>query len=225
MALGSDLRGKLGFLAPRSVEREIGGVRWTFYAVRVPMVAELLSLSGPIATAVSTLFSNDNASRALKTKQNEVITSDGNRQVITENERPSVSLEMVKHQEEQKKEAIATLTSTLLGPASQDILARFVMDSLRSDFKASPSKDDINEFWNGLDLDVIFQFVAGALEANAQVIRPFLAKAGLNLRAEAMSALREKVGLPGSQPSPTSLSESVTTLPISAEPSSSSSPS
>jgi hypothetical protein len=223
MALSPETIGRLGFLAPRSIEREIGNVKWRFYAVRVPMVAELLTLSGPVATSLTTLFGGGKELRPLKSKQQDIITRDGDRQTVVDSEQAAASLEAMKYRDDAQRTAVTTLVDTLVGPKSQNILARFVMDSLRGDFPATPTQKDIDDFWNQLDLDVIFQFVAGALEANAQVIRPFLAKAGLNLQSEALSVLRAKVApvlnLP---PRPPAVPESATTLPTSDEPSSSS---
>ena len=223
MPLSPVTEGKLGFLAPKSIERDINGSKWRFFAVRVPMVAELLSLSGPVAAALATLFSTGKDLRAIKSKEVTIRTPEGATQTTTEQESPAAPLDVVKHREAATQDAIRGLIDTLVGEKSQNILARFVMDSLRQDFVARPDQAEIDAFWNRLDLDVIAQMIAGALEANAQVIRPFLAKAGLNLRGEALDALRDRL-VPGLK-LVKAQSESATMPTTSVEPSSSSSPS
>jgi len=110
----------------------------------------------------------------------------------------------------------------LTGKDSTNILARFVCDSMRDEFPQGAVIQDVLEFWNGLDIDYAMLLIAGALEANAAVIRPFLGKAGLNLRAEATDALREKLGsVIAFKPQPPP-SVPATTPSTSAEPSSSS---
>jgi hypothetical protein len=191
VALSASLTGKLGFLAPKSIERDINGAKFKFYAVRVPMVAELLALSGPIATAVSTIFASDNTSRAVKQESTTIKLPEGGEQVIVKSDSPQTPLDVIQYHDNERRAAMERLVSTIVGKDSRNLLARFIADSMRDENIAA---GDVETFWNALDIDVAMQFLAGALEANATVIRPFLGKAALNLRGEALLAtVREKV--------------------------------
>lgn len=221
MSLSASLTGKLGYLAPRSIERNIKGQTFKFFAVRVPMVAELLALSGPIAQAFTTIFSGDRSLRAIKQKENRVVDpGSGANQTVTESESPALPLETLKYRDAQQKEAISSVIETLVGPKSRNLLGRFVADSMREEFPQGPLEQDVAEFFARLDIGFAIEFLQGALEANAHVIRPFLARAGLNLRGEALDALRDRLApvlaLKSSSPQPAS----ETTPSTSAEPSS-----
>jgi hypothetical protein len=223
VALSASLTGKLGFFRAKFIEKDLAGTKIKFYAVRVPMVAELLAMSGPLATALTSLFSSDRGYRAVKQKENRVVDGNNNAtQVVSESESPALPLETIKYQEQQKREAVTTLIDVLTGKDSNNILARFVCDSMRDEFPQGAVIQDVLEFWNGLDIDYAMLLVAGALEANAAVIRPFLGKAGLNLRAEAASALSDKLGSLLALKQPASPPVPATTPSISSEPSSSS---
>lgn len=222
MSLSASLTGKLGYFAPKFIEKDINGAKIRFYAVRVPMVAELLAMSGPLAGALTTLFSSDKNLRAIKSKEKRIVDGANNAsQTDSESESPAIPLETLKYREEQQKQAVQTLVSVLTGKDSNNILARFVADSMREEFPNGAVIQDVLDFWNRLDIDFVMMFVAGALEANAAVIRPFLGKVGLSLRAEATEAVREKLGsmLALKQPSQP---EPATTVSTSSEPSSSS---
>jgi len=223
VSLSASLTGKLGFFRPKFIEREINGTKLKFYAVRVPMVAELLALSGPLAGAITSLFQSDRSYRSSKSKENRLVDpSTGANQTVTEISSDALSLDAIKYQESQRREAMETIVGVLSGKDSNNLLARFVCDSMRDEFPQGAVIQDVLEFWNALDIDYAMLLIAGALEANAAVIRPFLGKAGLNLRAEATDALKEKLGsVLALKPLPAP-SAPATTPSISAEPSSSS---
>jgi hypothetical protein len=196
VALSNALKDKLGFLGKKSVEKDIGGSKFRFYACRVPMIAELLACSGPIAEAITTLFTGMKEARSARSISKTIKDpTSGAEQITVDNDLPAATIEMLKFQDDRRAGAIKQLAETFAAKGSDSLLARFVVDSMREDFGPGTEDKDIEAFWNQLDVDSVFQFFAGALEANAEVIRPFLKKVGLNLQAETLVAdLAAKVG-------------------------------
>lgn len=191
MALSRAVLDKLSFLSPKFVQKDIGGKTWKFFAFRTPMLHELLSLSKPIARAVATLLSGERGLRGVKSK---TVTTDDRRsglaQTVTDTETPAMTLEHMTARRTERDSAIDELVGVVTADG-RNLLGRVIVDSLREDFPGRTSDEDVAEFWSSLDLATATQMLAGVMEANADVIRPFLGKAGLNLREEALARIKQ----------------------------------
>lgn len=190
MALPPALASKLGFLKRKPIQKVIGETTFAFYPFRTSMLAEILSLSGPIAKAMTMLLQGDRAMRDIESKS---VTNDDKRagfsQTVIDTKTPAASLEHLKARAAERAEAIDMLVKAATG----DLLARMVADSMRDDFPAGTAPEHVREFWDSLDFDSAMAMLSGAMEANAAVIRPFLPKGVSSLREEAGEALRRAV--------------------------------
>ena len=176
-----------------SKTKAIGGREFLFYAFRPPMVAELLGLGATLSSSIATFMDKGEGDRGFKSRTINTDDTAGKAEQ-SESEHLPASLDVIKFRAEQRSNAIKSFTEALIGKESRNLLARIVCDSMRDEFdEGGAAQEDVEEFWNSLDLGLAAEFVSGAMEANVSVIRPLVERVGLNWRSELQAALSQAI--------------------------------
>lgn len=165
------------FRDKRSTPHQVGGTEFNFYPNRMSLLNEARDLSTPVAKAISVLFadeSNDNGSSVKRQNDADFYVED----ITTD----PISVEMAKHRQNERGQAIETIMSTLADSRALILLGRLFMDSLRDEFeykKERPASEveawlygeesNDPDAYTGLDMPVLIEMFGGWMKANAKV--------------------------------------------------------
>jgi hypothetical protein len=184
---------KLSCLTPKSVSKRIGTKDWNFYSFTPVMLAELLALGRDVTAAFMSLTDAERVHRGTKSKETKQSDKSGFENSVIETEVAPATVQHIQVQAATRKAAAQELYDAIIGVKNRNFIVRAVMDSLREDFTTRPSDEDVAEFAARLDLGALIEFVTGAMEANALVLRPFLQKAGAKLKQSAEAFVLDRL--------------------------------
>lgn len=160
-----DILNKLGALRKKKTPREIDGVEFGFYPVRMARVltGDMKEILTPISDAIQVLVHPRGQDEEIL----EEVMPDG----TVARARKPVSPEMAKYRADKKKEALDNAMGVVFCDATRYNLARIVMDSLRDDCPADPSEADVKAFADHPDMSMarFVEFVKGMVLANPSI--------------------------------------------------------
>lgn len=159
------------FRDKRSIKHQVNGQEFRFYPNRVGLLTEARDLAEPVAKAVNTLFAD----------QSKDISSNVKRQhegdfFLEDIQTKAIDIDMARHRQEERAEAISTILGTLADTRSLILLGRLFMDSLRDEFpyQRERSAAEVEEFlygddeeYEGLDAPMLVEMFQGWMKANA----------------------------------------------------------
>lgn len=187
----STILAKLGGLTLKKYPREIAGTEFQFYPVRVKNIVtgttrEILQ---PLSDALQVMLRPRNADEEVL----EEISPDG----TVGRARKPVTKEMAVFRAEQRHEALSAAMSAILRDDTRYKLARLIMDSLRDDCPKNPSEQEIKDFADADEMDVVVftEFLKGFMAANAALFGDLgnVIRERINQAVERMTADPEEV--------------------------------
>ena len=184
------------FSKPEAVPVQVGDQTLNFYPISVKTVMRLRDIAKPIGQALSVLLTSNERDFSTKVVD-ENLPDTGLRRTTDVG---AITPELSKQRQTARQEAIATLVDAILSPASANLLAEMLMDSLRDNFerkKGGPTPTEIAAFLEELTADLLPEMLHGLAEANKKLFAP------LKERAASMgAALKAKLApVPPSEPS------------------------
>jgi hypothetical protein len=191
----------------RSVRSAVADQNVVFYPISVELVFSLRTIAPPLARVVSSLLDRDprRDQRTSSKTWNDPNTGELSSHVETD----PVSLETTAARAASRSEAIDEMVGTVLGDDAKALLGQMILDSIRprSDTEL-PTQVEGLEFFCGLGLDVLKDYLSGVLKANQGVFSPLARwvtsiKSQLGARIEmALTSTMESPAPDGSPPSP-----------------------
>jgi hypothetical protein len=160
---------EINFLKATPVEHEINGEMVNFWPLSLAVAFELRSLSGPISSALATLFSDSGGDRGWTERTFE--EKDGTSGKVTEAEATPIAT--IQFRMEAKAAAIKESFECLTDPKNGLVVGKILLDSMR-DYGRDLSAKRCQEFVNDQDLDIITlrQLLTGVVQANKKVFGP-----------------------------------------------------
>ena len=167
-------RKRFTFRDKRSIKHPVNGQEFRFYPNRMALLTQAKDIAEPVAQAINTLFadqSRDSGSAVKRTHEGDFFMED----IKTD----PLDIEMSKHRQSERADAIKTIMGTLANTRSLMLLGMLFMDSLREDFPYAKERhpSEVEEFlygdegddaeYTGLDMPVLVELFQGWMKANA----------------------------------------------------------
>lgn len=156
---------KLGALRKKKTPREIEGVEFNFYPVRVSKIltGEMHETINPISDAIQILLQPKNLDEEVL----EEVAPDG---TIARARKP-MSPEMARFRGEKRGLAITAAMQKIFSDDTRYLLGKLIMDSLRDSCPSNPSDEDVAAFIDheSMTIPVFADFARGFLSANSAI--------------------------------------------------------
>lgn len=156
---------KLGALRKKKTVKTIDDVEFNFYPVRVARIltGDLKEILTPVSEAVQVLLQPKNQDEEVM----EEVSPDGTVARITK----PVPLDMARYRAEKKQKTLQSAMDVLFSDATRYKIARIIMDSLRDDCPADPTEDQVKQFADAPEMDVVrfAEFIKGFMAANSAI--------------------------------------------------------
>ena len=181
---------KLTLLKRKGHPVKILDQEFVFYPISVRMLFELRTVLEPIMAALSALFKGGGTENDVQKIVQKGVNPETNQPEEVVQVSPA-SLDIIRLRHEQRGEQVKRACDVVFNPENRMQLGRILADSLREEFPAGHTDDDIKEFicHENMDLEALILMVQGFLAANGKVFGPFVAKLQQVVKAKLEEAL------------------------------------
>jgi hypothetical protein len=181
---------KFRLLSPLSVDREIHGVKVTFYTCSVRTCARLSGLLSEIAGHVSAILGKTDRDQG--TTDETFQSPEGeihSKQVVQ-----PINPELAGMRVTQRKKAVSGAITSLLSDKNRAAVGELIMDSLKDDFPRGEKRpaEECLAFIDEMDVPTFVEFFRGLAAANAKVFGDLGKELGRAVQEKAEELLGSK---------------------------------
>lgn len=162
---------KFRLLSPLSVDREIHGVKVTFYTCSVRTCARLSSLLSKLAGHFTTLLGS-NSGRDQGTTEEVYAPPEGETgEIMTKTVVQPINPDLAAFRSTQRENAVKGAVDALFDEKNRAAIGELLMDSLKDDFPRGTKRpvDECLAFVDEMDIPTFIEFLKGLAEANSKV--------------------------------------------------------
>lgn len=173
--------------AKSCVEHEVAGRKLNFYPISLPMLRKIRPMVGPFVKAMGTIFGSRVLQDVTVITQREPNPETGKEATMTQ----SIPLDqkVLDGRAAARAKAMTEAVEEVFSDANFNTLAALLMDSLRDDCPRRPTPEQVQEFADQLDLQLVGEMLAGWWKASARVFGDVGEQAAAMVKARTKDAL------------------------------------
>jgi len=162
---------KFRLLSPLSVDREIQGVKVTFYTCSVGTCARLSGLLAEMAGHFTALLGSSSSRDQGSTEEVYAPPEGEKGEIFTKTIVQPINPDLAILRAKQREKSVQGAVTSLFSDKNRAAIGELFMDSLKDDFPRGKKRpvDECLAFVDEMDLPIFIEFFRGLAEANAKV--------------------------------------------------------